>query len=169
MEIQKWILDRHQHSGVMYNTRSNFFLLAQSMTLVSFATIYKKCNTSFELAICGLGYAFVLMWVFLAVRDNKNNRNYYPTYSEVSCGEESVDKIYKSLLRSSQAKYRGRGGLLPLPPLMLWSFFICYTLISECGISIICSVAIGLILILLYIFSAGLALSLASKAKNDSP
>ena len=162
-EIQKWILDQHQHSGTMIYTRSNFFLLAQSMTLVSYASIYGNSHTCIELIISFLGFFFALAWAVLGTRDNRNMNKLYKSLLEEwgRNGKSKSDRIFTKLLGWTLGqKHLGPGWRLPLIALVGWTLFI---VITSFNYSLIIKYSIVLVLFIFIVLAAIYTFCLSNK------
>jgi hypothetical protein len=67
----KWLWDYLKHSENTFTNRINFFLVAESMLMVSYATIannYQLRNRTIGLVIILLGVLFTVAWFYVNLR-----------------------------------------------------------------------------------------------------
>jgi hypothetical protein len=70
---KKWLWDHYKHSETVFTNRINFFLLAESMFLVSYATLLsgKERNLYTIEIISVLGFLFTGVWLCVNYRTRK--------------------------------------------------------------------------------------------------
>ena len=115
----------YQHADNLFHHRFNFFLVAESMLIISYATIYvwKQETNPISVAISILGIGFTLGWIYtnarLSERVNYMIKNYMKKYDPIY--NEYLTKSVRGLYSSYILAY-----VLPSLTFLVWGFFILF-------------------------------------------
>jgi len=114
-----------QHADDIFHQRFNFFLVAESMLVVSYATVYvwnQEINPV-SIAISILGIAFTLGWLYtnarVGERINYTIKNYMKKFDPVY--HDYLTKSVRGLSSNIILAY-----VLPSSTFLLWIFFLLY-------------------------------------------
>lgn len=109
-----------KHADDHYATRINFFLVAESMLVISFVTIMLHGFWTIGIAISLVGIIFTCSWLYTNARLEKRFRHMIEKYLR-------NDPLYKDYYTSAGGKKSTffLTYMLPISIILLWIFFIC--------------------------------------------
>jgi len=135
----------HLHADNIYHQRFNFFLVAESMLVISYVTsLTKELDLSkIGLGICIIGLIFTLIWLYV------NARLEFRVVYMIRNHLKNKDDLYKEYIECVGGAYSRLFLVYTLPISMsvLWVLFICNSIKIEPSLWVVSS------FILLVIFS----------------
>ena len=119
----------HESANHLFAQRVNFFLVAESMLVVSFVSVI-TCNKNLyeiNLAIASLGFVITFIWFFINARLSIRIKKLKDDYL-------NHDVVYQSYMNSVQPNHLGIRSLayyLPNSIMMFWIFMLIYTILPT--------------------------------------
>jgi len=160
-EEWKRVWEYHKNADNLFVSRFNFFILAESMFIVSFATIVASKSSEMlipiKIAIVILGLLFTIGWYW--VNKRLLEKIWYLKYHYL----EKFDRIYLDYMRAeANSKERTtrhvvQTYVLPYSTMVFWLFLLFYVILidalrdgnSSLGILIVCFLAsIGIVILI---------------------
>jgi hypothetical protein len=121
MEYEK-IYQLHINTDKLYNQRINFFLVAESMLVISYVTIINKMNEIGE-AISIIGLVFTSIWFYTNARSGERTLYLIRKYLE-------TDDIYEDYIKSIGGAYSKPllTYSIPISLNLLWIYFLIFAI-----------------------------------------
>jgi len=124
----KRVWEYHKEADNLFHRRFSFFLVAESMLIVSFATIMDKTDNIVQTAIIFLGLVYTFGWMYvnarIAIRLNYLKNNYLIEHDPIYRGYmESVNTIFEKFFHFNIY-------ILPKMTFLFWLFLLLYTIIG---------------------------------------
>ncbi|MCJ7572283.1 MAG: hypothetical protein MUO82_10490 [Candidatus Thermoplasmatota archaeon] len=128
------VWEYHKHADILFHQRFAFFLVAESMLIISFATLFNQPEKHVKIAIGILGLIYTYGWYFVNVRLDKKMEFLKKDFLEKY---DSLYKDYMNCVRDIKRWDIFNDEIFPIATFLFWIFLLLQLFIPIEPISIL--------------------------------